>query len=379
MTRYCAAPCCKNRGGQLAGTPRRVSFYPFPLHDKGRLQEWLRNMKQSKWYPSKHQVLCSDHFTPESFNIRWGIRYLKPNAIPTIFSFSPSFQEQFHLQPNGNPEEGKRDTVCSDLNDFCHPTKNSLTHDIQASESSVIGFKSLYSKNMMDGFITSTETSKELHCLQAKQDYNIPTCQIMTSNLRQTPLGSLFVSTVGDLPSKDEMCFEVQATTQDDMEEHLSTLHLEGNQQPNKESLVLSTIKQTIEKLNTPKPSVITIIIPDELSEEQSVLARSVISDNPQLTSIETLALEKDSDSGNESSEMEHSYCKQGFDRDHLWEKIGKLQSKIALLEVQENATLCRLKSLEALIRRLRQENVLSEEKLKIVENCCNSFEIAML
>ena len=43
-------------------------------------------MKRDSWVPSKYQFLCSDHFTPDSLDIRWGIRYLKQTAIPTIFS-----------------------------------------------------------------------------------------------------------------------------------------------------------------------------------------------------------------------------------------------------------------------------------------------------
>nr|KAF6419563.1 THAP domain containing 5 [Rousettus aegyptiacus] len=85
MPRYCAAICCKNRRGRN-NKDRKLSFYPFPLHDKERLEKWLKNMKRDSWVPSKYQFLCSDHFTPDSLDIRWGIRYLKQTAIPTIFS-----------------------------------------------------------------------------------------------------------------------------------------------------------------------------------------------------------------------------------------------------------------------------------------------------
>lgn len=86
------------------GSPRRIGYlyvqcwnckriakffffnFRFPLHDKERLEKWLKNMKRDSWVPSKYQFLCSDHFTPDSLDIRWGIRYLKQTAIPTIFS-----------------------------------------------------------------------------------------------------------------------------------------------------------------------------------------------------------------------------------------------------------------------------------------------------
>lgn len=34
---------------------------------------------------TKHQHLCSEHFTSSCFERRWGVRYLKPDAVPTIF------------------------------------------------------------------------------------------------------------------------------------------------------------------------------------------------------------------------------------------------------------------------------------------------------
>ncbi|XP_071357723.1 THAP domain-containing protein 5-like isoform X2 [Trachinotus anak] len=86
MPRYCAVKACRNRGGSASRQDnKRISFYPFPLQDKPRLQKWVDNMKREEWTPSRHQCLCSEHFTEDCFDIRWGIRYLKNTAIPTIF------------------------------------------------------------------------------------------------------------------------------------------------------------------------------------------------------------------------------------------------------------------------------------------------------
>ncbi|XP_072233956.1 uncharacterized protein [Leuresthes tenuis] len=89
MPRYCAVKFCRNRGGTSSRQDnKRISFYPFPLQDKPRLQKWVDNMRREEWTPSRHQYLCSEHFTEECFDIRWGIRYLKNTAIPTIFPAS---------------------------------------------------------------------------------------------------------------------------------------------------------------------------------------------------------------------------------------------------------------------------------------------------
>lgn len=61
----------------------------FPLKDGPRLQAWLRHMGCEHWVPSCHQHLCSEHFAPSCFQWRWGVRYLRPDAVPSIFSGAP--------------------------------------------------------------------------------------------------------------------------------------------------------------------------------------------------------------------------------------------------------------------------------------------------
>ncbi|XP_051807623.1 LOW QUALITY PROTEIN: THAP domain-containing protein 5 [Acanthochromis polyacanthus] len=64
MPRYCAVKVCRNRGGTASRQDnKRISFYPFPLQDKPRLQKWVDNMKPAEWTPERHQYLCSDHLT----------------------------------------------------------------------------------------------------------------------------------------------------------------------------------------------------------------------------------------------------------------------------------------------------------------------------
>ncbi|KAG7217597.1 hypothetical protein INR49_021283 [Caranx melampygus] len=53
--------------------------------DPVRLQQWLRNMGRENWTPSRHQYICHEHFAPSCFKVRWGIRYLEGDAVPTVF------------------------------------------------------------------------------------------------------------------------------------------------------------------------------------------------------------------------------------------------------------------------------------------------------
>ncbi|XP_025125747.2 THAP domain-containing protein 8 isoform X1 [Bubalus bubalis] len=94
MPKYCLAPNCSNTPGQLGADNRPVSFYKFPLKDGPRLQAWLRHMGREHWVPSCHQHLCSEHFAPSCFQWRWGVRYLRPDAVPSIFSRVPPAQRQ---------------------------------------------------------------------------------------------------------------------------------------------------------------------------------------------------------------------------------------------------------------------------------------------
>ncbi|XP_017402369.1 THAP domain-containing protein 5 isoform X2 [Cebus imitator] len=143
---------------------------------------------------------------------------------------------------------------------------------------------------------------------------------------------------------------------------------------------LFSTINQTVEDLNTHKEPVIAIFVPAENSKPS---VNSFISAQKETVEMEDMNIEdslyKDVDCGTEVLQIEHSYCRQDINKEHLWQKVSKLHSKITLLELKEQQTLGRLKSLEALIRQLKQENWVSEENVKIIENHFTTYEVTML
>ncbi|NXX56159.1 THAP5 protein, partial [Scopus umbretta] len=148
-------------------------------------------------------------------------------------------------------------------------------------------------------------------------------------------------------------------------------------------AVLLSTVTQTIEEFSGSEESVIAIIVPAESPEKPEIVNSSFLPIKQEFLDTEETETVKsvymNAYDGSEVLQTEHSYCKQDIDRDHLWQKISKLHSKITLLEMQEIKTLKRLRSLEALIGQLKQENLLSEEKLKIVENCFTTLEVTMI
>lgn len=146
---------------------------------------------------------------------------------------------------------------------------------------------------------------------------------------------------------------------------------------------MVNAVTQTIEQLSGSEESVIAIIVPAESPKEPEIINRSFLPIKQEFLDTEEAetdnSLHMNAYNGLEILQTEHSYCKQDIDREHLWQKISKLHSKITLLEMQEVKTLGRLRSLEALIGQLKQENLLSEEKLKIVENCFTTLEVTMI
>lgn len=100
MLKHCCAPNCSNTASRLGADNRPVSFYKYPLKDGPQLQAWLRHMGCEHWVPSCHQHLCSEHFTPSCSQWRCGIRYLRLDAVPSIFSGARTIKDL----PEGRPQ-----------------------------------------------------------------------------------------------------------------------------------------------------------------------------------------------------------------------------------------------------------------------------------
>ncbi|NXO09873.1 THAP5 protein, partial [Oriolus oriolus] len=402
MPRYCAATHCKNRGGQSARDQRKLSFYPFPLHDKERLEKWLRNMKRDSWTPSKHQFLCSDHFTPDSLDVRWGIRYLKHTAVPTIFS-SPDDKEKDSSQ-NSPQQVQKADqeetNVVSEKASVplepCTPKKNPVIAQNVEEKAEVICSTALSKPLQIQNLQLQNESSFQAGSVildsSSKQYAHQPTPVLMAAAVQSMEAPSVHTSvedpgsctgTVLQFTDPEHLNSSLKlnnalgSVTDCAVENPVSHVVCSGEVQTSEDAVLLSTVTQTIEQFSGSEESVIAIIMPAENPEEPERVNSSFMPlEEEFLDTEETEVIEY---GGNEILQTEHSYCRQDIDRDHLWQKISKLHSKITLLEMQEVKTLGRLTSLEALIGQLKQENLLSEEKLKMVENYFTTLEVTMI
>ncbi|NXH91375.1 THAP5 protein, partial [Edolisoma coerulescens] len=402
MPRYCAATHCKNRGGQSARDQRKLSFYPFPLHDKERLEKWLRNMKRDSWTPSKHQLLCSDHFTPDSLDVRWGIRYLKHTAVPTIFS-SPDDEEKDSSQnsPQQVQKEDQEETnVVSERASVplkpCIPKKNPVIAQKVEEKAEVVSSTALSKPFQIQNLQLQNESGFQADSVildsSPKQNVHQPNPVLMAAAVQSMEAPSVHTSVEDPgsctatvlqftdpeyLNSPLKLNGALGSVTDYAVENSVPHLVCSGEVQTSEDAVLLSTVTQTIEQFSGSEESVIAIIMPAESPEEPERVNSSFLPlEEEFLDTEETEVIEY---GGNEILQTEHSYCRQDMDRDHLWQKISKLHSKITLLEMQEVKTLGRLRSLEALIGQLKQENLLSEEKLKMVENYFTTLEVTMI
>ncbi|NXR85961.1 THAP5 protein, partial [Hypocryptadius cinnamomeus] len=403
MPRYCAATRCKNRGGQSAKDQRKLSFYPFPLHDKERLEKWLRNMKRDSWTPSKHQLLCSDHFTPDSLDVRWGIRYLKNTAVPTIFP-SPDDEEKGSSQ-NSSQQVQKKDqeetNVVSEKVSVplepCTPKKNSVIAQNVEEKAEVVYSTALNEPLQIQNLQLPDEGGFQANSVildsSSKQYIHQPNPILMTAAVQSVVEATSVHTSTEDsgsctatvlqftdpeyLNSSLKLKSALGSVTDYAVENPVPHVLCSGEVQTSEDAVLLSTVTQTIEQFSGSEESVIAIIMPAESPEEPERVNTCFLPVEEEfLDTEETEVIEYDR---NEILQTEHSYCRQDIDRDHLWQKISKLHSKITLLEMQEVKTLGRLRSLEALIRQLKQENLLSEEKLKLVENYFTTLEVTMV
>ncbi|XP_041090493.1 THAP domain-containing protein 8-like, partial [Polyodon spathula] len=137
MPKYCTAPNCNNSAGQTS-SDKKISFYKYPLHEPGRLKRWLTNMKRENWTPSKHQHLCNEHFTPSCFDLRWGIRYLTSDAVPTVFDVSDSHvkRKSSCSQRPSNPD--KRPKISSKTETAVAPREKTASGLSEANEPSTL-------------------------------------------------------------------------------------------------------------------------------------------------------------------------------------------------------------------------------------------------
>ncbi|KAM8909378.1 THAP domain-containing protein 5-like [Spinachia spinachia] len=323
MPRYCAVKVCRNRGGTSSRQDnKRISFYPFPLQDKPRLQKWVCNMRREEWTPSRHQYLCSEHFTEDCFDVRWGIRYLKNTAIPTLF-----------LCAEDDAEEKVTRTKRS-------PKAKPLTFDIDSPLSKRPLVFSGLCKNVQP-CTTAAEMAFELPPVSGicgPSDLSEIPCDLAGDSGRPT-MSYLALSTCSD-PHLQEQAHPIVTVW---------CCESPGLLSDGEENAQASALDQTY----------------------SFVPVQMVKSEQAACFSGQTGPCERD-----HISLCEHSYCRSDTDKEELWRKILSLHAKILELDHREESTLTKIHALETEVALLKRDGVVFEEKQKILGNYLSSMLI---
>ncbi|XP_031343245.1 THAP domain-containing protein 1-like isoform X1 [Photinus pyralis] len=80
MVKSCVAFKCTNRNS------KSVSFHRFPT-DNNLMAQWIRAIGREKFTPTKHSVICGEHFKEADFLRKVPKKVLKNDAIPSVFDF----------------------------------------------------------------------------------------------------------------------------------------------------------------------------------------------------------------------------------------------------------------------------------------------------
>ncbi|XP_035532053.1 THAP domain-containing protein 5-like [Morone saxatilis] len=342
MPRYCAVKVCRNRGGNASRQDnKRISFYPFPLQDKPRLQKWVNNMGREEWTPSRHQYLCSEHFTEDCFDIRWGIRYLKNTAIPTIFPSTEDDGEKkvttFKRSPKAKPRTIDIDMKPTGI-DFplsnrplilsrtCRKVHLSTTNSTVAEHTEVI-------------FEPPLVSDTDISCHSNLSEMRTAACEIR-----------------GDTGIPTASCLALSSCIGPNSEEQA-------------DSTVTVLCCETLGPFSDGEANVDSAALQAALGQAFSFVPVEMVTDQPTGCFLE----ETGPAEGEHISVYEHSYCRPDTDKDQLWSKILSLHAKILELDRREESTVAKIHDLETEIALLKRDGAAFKEKQKVLEDYISS------
>lgn len=326
MPRYCAVKLCRNRGGNSSKQDKRISFYPFPLQDSARLQKWVNNMRRREWTPSRHQYLCSEHFTEDCFDFRWGIRYLKNTAVPTLF---PSVE---------NDHENKVTLQRSQK-----PTPHSQAEDFDCVSSTMpLIWRETSPKQPQKYDNIVRQQSATLLQVPAIPESGVP-CQPALPETQSTACKVTGDSGVSATLRLTPSVYPVEQTNSIEAVLYGETL---GPNSGNEEYLDHTSF-------GADQSQVFRFIPVEPINAESS---GSFLEDTGPGDREHILVLE-------------HSYCRPDTGKDELWNKILSLHAKIMELDRREQSTVAKIHTLENEIELLKRDGVVFKEKQIVLED----------
>ena len=93
-------------------------------------------MKWADWMPTKYSVLCEKHFTPSDYINKGEVvvkgqskKYLKKDAVPSIFCYPPHLTKQTTSRPLPKKREAPRPPLPEDQSSAKKKRKSSVSSD----------------------------------------------------------------------------------------------------------------------------------------------------------------------------------------------------------------------------------------------------------
>ncbi|XP_070762402.1 THAP domain-containing protein 5-like [Enoplosus armatus] len=416
MPKYCSVSDCKNDSGS-----DRKSFYKFPLQDPVRLQQWLRNMGRENWTPSRHQYICHEHFAPSCFKVRWGIRYLESDAVPTVFQEAEKRKATDHsekkpkrLRTNSNQSITVSDgrTVAADSADM-----ETTLHTVHLYEITVDPSQQGETSLMESSDVVESDCFTDLNPLASVDRFemgaNFPLTLFQTVDGVSNSGENTEVVVMSECPAgegQDELVNGITAailtqghglvindSTLGCTDEAVASLGVEDLSCTTEE---FSDIHEGHETQVIAYFETIPSVFPSETSTQftfspdtvlSSALSSKPISSTLPIVSkhmspspaslvltVERLDTEEgDGDDGQSEEDgieqqdhqlQEHCYHKNSLSKEQLEAIVAELQKKVKVLQQRHRRHLEKLLGLENTVSQLRQSNLLNEERLQLLE-----------
>ncbi|XP_041851475.1 THAP domain-containing protein 5-like [Melanotaenia boesemani] len=418
MPKYCSVSNCKNDSGNGNG---RKSFYKFPLQDPIRLQQWLRNMGRENWIPSRHQYICHEHFAPSCFKVRWGIRYLDSDAVPTVFQETEKRKATDHNERKPKRLRTNKNHIVTESDDrtttFDAVETQSGLHMVHLFQIAVDP-----SRPGESSFVDSSDVGKSDCSLQTDSLASVDGVETGVSfplTLYQTVDGlsdngeNTEVVVMSDCPSEEgqqELVNEITAAILRQGSRLVMNESILGCTDDAVGSNGVQDVTYTTEELSDEHEGHETQVIayfetipnvfPSETSTQLTfspdTVLSSALSSKPISSTLPIVSkhmppsppslvltlerLDRDGGEGDESlSEVddseqrehqleEHCYHKNSLSKEQLEAIVAELQKKVKVLQQRHRRHLEKLIGLENTVCQLRQSNLLNEERLQLLE-----------
>ncbi|XP_035011228.2 THAP domain-containing protein 5 [Hippoglossus stenolepis] len=408
MPKYCSVPRCKTES--CSGTR---SFYRFPLQEPARLQQWLRNMGRENWTPSRHQYICHQHFAASCFRVRWGIRYLESDAVPTVFqevekrkAAEQSEKRTKRVRLHGDDER----TAAVDAAEVENSLRTVHLYEITVDPSqcggtglveSSDGVKSLHADlstlTSVDGF--QTGTSFPLTLFQTVDDMRENTEVVVMSDgsaaegqdelvngIAAAILTRGHDSTLGrtgeavaSLRAEDVTCFTEETISFQGGREVIAYLEKIPSVLPSASSTRLVFTPNTVlSSALSSKPISSTVPI---VSKHAPPPPAALVLTVERLDTDEGDDGKSDEDGTEQPDHQleEHCYHRNSLSKEQLEAIVSELQKKVKVLQQRHRRHLEKLLGLENTVIQLRQSNLLNEERLQLLERAYEQTSAAVM